>query len=290
MTEEQPLSPLQQLLDRGGEDADVLYLGDSVLGRVADEDADRRPLGEMVADALAPRACAWSWFVAYHLDSYLALVCAVLEGGWRPSTIVVPLNIRGFSPQWFGNPAWDYSSHHAALRRFRGEPLTAAPPAPSDDDLRRHRARPLGSPFLPGWTVGDAEDARDDRAASNLDRWRVLFAFHLGVPIRADHPRLEQLRQLERVCADADVELRAYVTPINVEGARRFLGDELVELIRENVRALGPVLDLSELVPPSSFFYEADPTEHLNEGGRRALAAAIVAAIRPAGGARRRPR
>lgn len=284
MNDGQPLSPLQQLLDRGGANADVLYLGDSVLGRVADEDIDRRPLGEMVADALHPRSCAWSWFVAYHLDSYVALARAVLEVGWRPSTIVVPLNVRGFSPQWFGNPAWDYSSHHEALRGFRGEPLTAPAPAPTDDDLRRHRDRPLGSPLLPGWTVGDAEDARDDRSASNLDRWRVLFAFHLGVPIREDHPRLGQLRDLERTCAAAGVELLAYVTPINVEGARRHLGDELVELIRTNVRALGPVLDLSELLPPSSFFYEADPTEHLNERGRRALAAAIAAAITPAAG------
>ncbi|MEN3274171.1 MAG: hypothetical protein V7636_2932 [Actinomycetota bacterium] len=290
MSTEQPLSPLQQLLDRDGASADVLCVGDSVLGRVADEDVDRRPLGQMVADALAPRSSAWSWFVAYHVDSYLALVRAVLDAGWRPSTIVVPINVRGFSPQWFGNPAWDYSSHHAALRGFSGAPVPVVEHEPSADELLAHRARALGSPFLPGWTVGDAEDARDDRDANRDDRWRTMFAFHLGVPIVPDHPRLTQLRELERICSAADVELLVYVTPINVEGARRHLGGALVDLIRANVRSLGPVLDLSELLPATSFFYEADPTEHLNERGRRELAATIAAQVTPAAGARRRRR
>jgi hypothetical protein len=285
-----PLSALAQLVDRDAARADVVFLGDSVVGRVADEDVDRRPLGQMVADALLPTTCAWSWFAAYHLEMFDAQVRAVVRAGWRPATIVVPINLRGFSKQWWGNPPWTYEDHRRAMRRFHGRPPLLRPHTSTAREIAAHRARPLGSPLLPGWTVGDAEDARDNTEKGNEERWRVLFAMHLGVPLPPSHPRLAALRDMQQVCAANGVVLHAYVTPINVIGAHRHLGDDLVDIIRANVRtviATGTVADHSEALGPASFFYEDDPTEHLNERGRLALTDLIVSGVE---GARRRRR
>ena len=98
---------------------DILYLGDSVVERISRYDADRRTLGEMFTDQVSD---LFSTLVisrsAYNAELYRLLLMVVAEMRYHPRFVIVPINIRSFSPQWFFNPSWQFPQERMLLQQF----------------------------------------------------------------------------------------------------------------------------------------------------------------------------
>src|SRR5688500_14215929 len=95
--------------DKNREAPEILIFGDSVMERVADDDVDRRPLHQMIKDSLLPRYhCISISYSAYNPKIYYYFVKSLEKLKKYPKIIVLPINIRAFSPQWDLRPHWQH--------------------------------------------------------------------------------------------------------------------------------------------------------------------------------------
>jgi hypothetical protein len=98
---------------------EILFLGDSVLGRIAREDTDRRTLDQMVEDFLTSRKrLLCISHPAYNLRIYYHLLQIFKCTRQKPKQVILPINMRSFSPQWDLNPAWQFNEEIDALKKY----------------------------------------------------------------------------------------------------------------------------------------------------------------------------
>jgi hypothetical protein len=85
--------------------------------------------------------------------------------------------------------------------------------------------------------------------------------------------------------------LLTYLTPVNYQAGEKYAGDAFSKASRENAAIVSDImeshrhssqinfLDCSRFLGSEHFFTEDDPTEHLNQEGRRKLANVINDAV-----------
>ena len=117
------LEQLSLLYDSAREPSEVLCVGDSVLERVSRYDNDKRNLGQMLKEQLGDRfRCDVISQTAYSIKTFYPLLSALQKMRSSPRVIIIPVNIRSFSPQWFNNPVWQYEKEIEAINRYLGSP------------------------------------------------------------------------------------------------------------------------------------------------------------------------
>jgi hypothetical protein len=272
---------------------DVLYLGDSVVERVSRDDADPTTLGGMVAAAVAPRLRTLViTHSAYNPDVYLPLVESLNLAKVRPRALLLPVNLRCFSPQWMCHPLWQFEDEIAVLRQRRARwprraPLLRIPEDPSAEAMRRYDAIRLdrGAPGME--TLGDfrrliAERPEDE--GGRIRRLQAVFSLHYRFELRPQLPRLQALRGCVAAAQRLGIAPVVYLTPVNVEAGDRLLGDAFTGEVERNVRVILEALraagvdaaDHSRTFSSAEFFHVNEPTEHLNAAGRQRLAALLA--------------
>lgn len=282
-----------------GSHPDILLLGDSVTERVSRLDSDKRCLGEMIRESLGPRLRAdYLSFSGCHPRAYLAVLRLVLSYHRRPELVVVPINVRSFSPQWHANPKWQYRTEVAAIEAFARDRKAADPLAEagaSPDEENEFRELPLSIFGTSLDKVGPVVDLIERKLRGGDERGRraVIFAFHYLNHLVPSHPHLDALREMRDLASSAAVGLLFYFTPINWEAGVALHGDQFNEIVAGNrnvIRAaLGQdrgaavsppkVSDLLFTLPAREFFSDLEPTEHLNQAGRLHLASLLGGAI-----------
>lgn len=267
---------------------DVLAFGDSVMERISRHDSDRRTLGEMLQDIVPDHWLDVVTRSALNPSLTRGLV-EVVRRLTPPAGMLLPVNLRCFSPQWHLNPAWGFHQEHGIIGAWLADP--EAPISPVSDVVDA------------GGLYGEFERTRVAYELSELDtigafrqvtagiprtpeerlaRTREIFVYHYGHAMVPDHPRLADLVATVDTALGVGIRPFVYLTPINVEAAERAAGARLVEIIGSNAslvrRALGPrveVADWSQAVSDRHFFHEDIASEHLNEAGRKLVATRI---------------
>ncbi len=310
----EPYEPLRRLVEAFDREAGrdrALYFGDSVVERVSRDDENTNPLGQMVVDRLTHRydTCVVS-YSALRPDGYLALSRVLSITRSRPCLVILPINVRCFSPQWDWNPSFDFARESASIEAYCRAPERGIPRlVPTNKRPVRfwkrwafHRKK-VCYPLSGIDRVGDfakviARKPTDVSAAQR--RWREIFIFHYLHPLAADHRQMRALRRLLRHLRALDARVAAYLTPVNYQAGVRLVGEAFTAGVAETVsRVLSlmaeeggetpsgsreqplVVADWSVLLPEDCFFHRNEPTEHLNEKGRRRLADAVAALALP---------
>ena len=295
-----PFPLLADLVLGYGRDAPApptLYLGDSAVFRTAHQDADQRPLGQMVQDALGgPDMVLWSAGSAHQPELWqdaLRLFEARLPR--RPATLLLPINLRMFSTQWSGNPLWALRAERRVLTSW--QPSEMVPPIP--DVVGDHalfagfdrRLAGFNEPSRLGALrrLAASKDSGERQAADA--RFTRLLRWHYGEPLLPHHPRLLALADTFRIAAALGIRAVAYVTPVNVGAMSRLAGPDLpdriranIDVVRQSVPDTAPIADLHDLLAEDAFFHANLATEHLAQEGRQVLAARIrslLSACRP---------
>lgn len=250
----------------------VLFAGDSVLERIS-RDEEGATLAELVADALRPAATECVSRTGYHAGVYLSLMEEVIVRESRPRLVILPVNLRSFSPQWHGNPMWSFDG-----RGGEGAP----PEAWTAYDATRVEC--AASSLTTVREFREIVESRPPDAQGQRDRLRHIFTFHYLYRLGADHPHLESWRRILNAARAAGMAPLTYFTPVNHEAGRRYTGPLFAEVVERNkgvVRdALGDVKDFSFLFDSGAFFTPDNATEHLRFEARRALARRIADAGR----------
>ena len=251
----------------------VIYMGDSTDDAVAASDRDRSSIGQMLAAAHAERGVCTVSHGAYHMGVYEAYAGYAARSGARPRALVMPVNLRSFSPEWDADPGY----------RFERERFAADARLP----LAGYFFRPLA---IFGAIARDAADRGEDawaliRAAvpPTPESVGMDYAFKYMPRLEKDHRKLVSLRNLARAAGAAGIPVYVYVTPIDWQGGRSHVGPEFAARVRENARLACAVaesagarcLDIATALESRYFSHGTYSDEHLTDQGRRFVAEQI---------------
>lgn len=277
----------------------ILYLGDSVLERVSWSDKDKRTLDRMVAAHLpdGKRLLCIS-HSAYHLKVYFHFLQILKCTCQKPELVILPVNMRSFSPQWDWNLAWQFDEEIHILKNYIKTPEMEIPVLGTSVDsiplTEAEKMREVKYPFTELRRFGEFHDLIKSTPSTEdekRDRKKQIYIFHYLHALSSNHPKLQALSMIVNLLRELSIDLLVYITPINYQGGIRFVGDEFCKTLRENTRVLRDLmsqfieqetvrfLDLSETLSSQYFFHADEATEHLNQDGRTQLAKIIAGEI-----------
>ena len=291
------LVELLRAFDHAGPPPQVLYLGDSVVERVAREDTDRHSLASMVIDRFGPQTAAVSVsHMGYHTGVYHGLLRVLQTTRHRPELVILPLNLRSFGPRWFLDPVWQFHHEIRALQRYLAHPFRGIPrlreTIVTAADMEAFEAIDVEFPETDFRCIGQFHEVMrstpQDEAEVDFRR-RQIFILHYMHALRAEHPRLRSLEEALGLLSHLGCSVLCYVTPVNHDAGLQYVGPAFQDALRRNVLEIRRIVerqgrpdlrfeDFSEFLDPTEFFSTHDAAEHLNERGRSHLAAAIVGA------------
>ncbi len=302
------LERIAKEFDSGDLCPDIVYLGDSTVLRIADEDRDRRSTAEMLAADLSGKARVLELsHGAYHMGIYYHMVSTFRITRKRPRLVVIPINMRSFSPQWYLRPSWEFKAEIRLLNKYY-----------SGNGLRiRYRKAetkggyeqiPVEYPMTGLRTIGEFEKLRlskPDSSTQQEERRRELFVYFFLWPISEGHPLLVKLRETVELARMLRLKVVFYITPINMGAALRSVGREFEHYFSRNLQVVKDALtaekclfvtngspegndpcdnsiacmDLSQSLGSECFFHTGSIDEHLNEKGRRFVSKGIETVV-----------
>jgi hypothetical protein len=298
-----PRYPQLVQLDRvynGDDPADVLILGDSVMERVARDDTDTRTLGQMIADGLKPEhSSVVISNTGYQPSIYYPLLLALSVMEHRPKVVVYPINLRCFSPQWDLHPAWQYYREMRVIWQYIATRKIGRVKRVGTYYMDAYRDTCVAYPSSVLKTVGEFLDiinTKSVNAEQGKYRKKEIFTFHYMHPLVPALGKLQAIQASMSWARSNDVNVLAYVTPINVQAGERFVGPAFRSQVAANLHVLGDAIDHYrdkytmrifdwstefDSSIDSSHFFDADlSTEHLNQRGRHELGAMVASEAR----------
>lgn len=292
------LESIAREFDCGDSCPQIAYFGDSTVLRVADEDRDRRSTAEMLATGLAGRARVLELsHGAYHMGVYYHMMSAFRITRMRPRLLVIPINMRSFSPQWYLRPSWEFKAEIGLLRRYYSGKGLRTRYKKTDGNTGYEEIR-VEYPLSNLRTIGEFEKLRlskPDSPPQQEQRRRELFVYFFLCPLSSGHPLLVKLREVVELARVLRIGVLFYMTPINVEAARDSVGSEFDDYFSRNLRVVEDALarekcvfvrtgcteagdlgdrsivcmDLARALASDCFFHAGSIDEHLNEKGRK---------------------
>ncbi|MGC9395368.1 MAG: lipase family protein [Anaerolineae bacterium] len=285
-------------LDQG---VDVLYLGDSTLllpfGEVT--------TGEILQELLPDRRVGQVAHPAYGLDLYHDYTAYVDRHGNWSTTLVLPVNLRSFSPAWDMRPAFQFEKESKILAlglpraRLFLRPLEVFGffrPSISqrdfldtpvyDGDVRVGQVRDFETLTAYEILHKDAENAYREVKLEDQETAQAVLTYHYMFNLEPDHRKLDSMIAVAELAAKHGVNVIFYITPVNVEQGERFLGRAFSERFADNIRVVQSTLDAASLDNVTLLnlafdlpAYDFTDLEHLTETGKEYVAGQIALAI-----------
>ncbi len=286
----EPLKKFEQCLQGK---PDVIFFGDSCNAWIDREDADRRPISELLNDRLFGKTVGRIDGGAYHLELYEAFVDLLIARQERPELLIIPINLRSFSSEWDARPSYAFDAAKQQLRQADNRVALALSPLlktlqwqiDSTKSLAAFkRTRVFDDADCVG-TVDDFENAGYDHPTEELVRNK--FVYHYMYTLTPGHRKLVAMRNIARKAAEYKLQVVFYVTPVDCETGTRSMGDQFAERVQQNVSVLrsqiagtsATLIDCSSSLDAAAFSWSQYPNEHLNEQGRSFVAETLASTL-----------
>jgi len=283
--------------EKGAQSPDILYLGDSTTARTSDNDEDARSIPDMLQDRIGERTSMVSLSQgAYHMGIYYAILCVLQKTRRRPRLVILPINLRSFSPQWYFQPKYKFTSEINLLNDYIS----------SKSPKIRYRKRyfklpfheiPVNYPMTNFNKIGHFEKCiyhKDENSALQKERRRQIFIYFYLYTLTKEHQRLIELLNIYTLMDKLHVKVLTYVTPFNYEAGLRNLGNNVLQIITRNISIIKKALEsyrvlvldkssqnderiqgsdriclnYSTDLDSSCFYHMESLNEHLNQKGR----------------------
>jgi len=277
----------------------ILIFGDSVVDYVARNEQSHESLRELYINLFGKLA---NTFVVagrgYHSELYFSYCRFIAQTTNPPNLVIVPINIRSFSPSWDLDPQFQFveliseldEAYHGNKKFFYKMPRIT----PLSNSI--FSSVPLKFPGKNWMTIGDYRSISRNKPNSETDplwakRLDNIFTYHYMFPIYKQHRKLINLCQIVKLLQQNDVRILIYVTPINYRAGLKFVGEQFVDVVNSNIKIISESLldlDIHEVQPPkvspgvflnyayrfnsSAFFTSHNSTEHIRFDERTELA------------------
>ncbi len=293
---------LDQQLQAG---VDIVYFGDSTL--IYPEGEPTIP--EILRGLLPTHALGDVAHPAYQLDLYERYVNYLVEHNSQVKTVIIPINMRSFSPEWDLRPTYQFEREKTILtygpllsslfyRLFDTFGLFDSS-IDQDDFLE-------ATVFNGDQPVGEVAEFEEltGLSAEEVKTEQSGFAYYAGLPSTDEiealkgtlvyyymygldhhHRKMQSLKAISRLLTQNDIKPIFYITPINYELGEVHIGEPFHERVAKNTAVVERVLrrkgvDVLNLVFDLEAYNFVD-TEHLTENGKTYVAEVLAAAIEP---------
>lgn len=295
LLKKEPYYELQKLIllyDSVPDAPEILVLGDSVLERISQFDDNQNNLGESLREELRKIGTVeYITHSAYNPEIYYHMLSALQNMRNKPKIIIIPINMRCFSPQWYCNPKWIFENEIELLKKYKNNENT---------DLKIHtkvknrkfnnriygltEVSCLESPLRKVDDYLNIIRMKPDNDEGKFVRKKMIFHFHYMYNLDKCHGHIYFMKKIAQLASDMDTNVIFYLTPINYEAGDCFVGKVFSLHLNNNIHlledelstVLNPIgkhfINYSTLLPSCYFFNEHDATEHLNQHGRSILA------------------
>lgn len=278
---------------------DILYFGDSTLWYPRGSQTIPQMLQELLPEATIGEVS----HAAYSLDVYARYVAALAREPQRPKLVILPINLRSFSPEWDRRPGYQFMQEKTVLTygmmaaRLFGKPyavLGGYQSPISDEDFRQTT---VFSGTQPVGLVKDFEAELGNALALNEGRERFIYVqaplaeeqmkdtliYYYMYELQPAHRQLNAMLEIVDTLQGYGIDLIFYITPVNVELGDVYVGDVFRRQVGRNtslIRALlsergVSLLDLSFDLAAFNF----SDTEHLRQNGKSYVASRLAAQI-----------
>ena len=282
---------------------DIVYLGESSNHAVADDEADKRFISDMLQDLLPDHRVGNLDKDACHAGVYYDILRNIPKDS-PVRTAVVTVNMRSFTAEWI------YSDLEVPLRKE--QVMMKKAPAlykrmllafkgythwSEEERAKKVRHALRHQSFTPPegveWgTAAEWDCAVAERLmAQGMSDDTISLATHyvkcFASEVDASNPRIRDLDRIVRLCERRGWRLVFHILPDNEEQMTELVGPQLVELVRRNgtfveerYRGMGVTVVNNQGIVADADFRDRDyPTEHYRQAGRQAIATAIANAI-----------
>ena len=274
---------------------DVVYLGDSMNFSFGGG-GDMRWLSQMLEDELGSSVSMFSLAGGSYHPALWESFISLLPPSRTPRVVIHALSCRLMLAPWALHPLYHYRqqievlmavANGASPMRLRG-----GFPPPRREEMKAYNE--LRHPTLLGdLRVADYLSHIRSEAAGREEQVRWLYGFHHGGRVPADAPGLAALDHFAETLAERGSHVVAFHAPVCLPRGREVLGDELADIVHENVAMLGSryrehsgvrtqLSDLTDAFSREEFVDPDDGTEHLNGVGRLRLAQTLADQVRSA--------
>ena len=277
------------------EPIDVLYFGDSVLDSVYSKESDQTTIPELLRPRISPRKLSVVSHAAYDQSVYWEMLKYLEKSKNFPNTVIIPINLRSFSPRWQWRPEWQFDQEFWLLKYDRILPVAALyrplktfkyfeKDSISNEDYLNTRVVVGGKSQgtladFPEMLEGDG----DEKSIRNM--FVVTYLTDLGKSDR----KIVALQQIVDLARRNNFKVIFYLTPIDYKSGELYCGEDFenivsnkIKLITEAIQNRGAtVVDLSRLFSSDLFYWRPEKiiNEHLLFSGRKLLVDKIATEI-----------
>lgn len=291
-------------ISRGGHE--VVFFGDSSVYTVGACDTGRNGISDWFG-LMSGKQVYTVANPGYSANLYKSFLHRLGESRNLPDLVVIPINLRNFSANWFSDPTAARSVERAAME------LVADPVnidwwyeylrARFSGEIRREAAHWKAEPVIyGGMSLGTRQEIDDTlrRGLGNkksFECWsderfpyakelKLRYQYHYMNVIGPDHALFDSISSLAAGLKRIGVPVIFYLTPINIEAAGHYIGGHATEHIRTNSAVVAAwfarhglaLTDLSGLLPDEHFVDKTCACEHYDDTGRKLIAERLVAA------------
>jgi hypothetical protein len=250
---------------------DILIFGDSTNWYAPEDDKDKRSISSILKKMMPRYSIRNIIHAAYHLDVYAAFCQYIARQKKQPRLIVIPINMRSFSPEWDMNPYYQFIKERIILEggllRFFYRPLRVL-------NIFKEITRDdyLETPVYEG--------NREIGKVKHMRGLKKQFLLKYMYSLSEAHRKVKSLLKIVRLLARHDIDVLFYLTPIDYQEGERYIPGRFKKQLIHNIGFLSSLLcqerlvNLSMDLTPDYFAWKkkGSVNEHLNESGRRYVA------------------
>lgn len=267
----------------------IVYFGDSTARRTASDDQDKRSIGDFLQDRLPNSSIQSIDHEAYNLEVYSAFSGVITRSSHKPTFVIIPINLRTFSPLMYEKSETRFHTEQAFLRwripswfykpfKTFYQPLGILNHGYLSEneilELNGDALGPLATFLQPPAKIPTPEEEKQRVAVNYL------------LPIPQNHSYLRAGYELSSQLITNNITPIYYFTPLDTERMQKSWPDivaridERKNLIQKALEKPGSIiLDLTEKLPSDGFIQDAYASEHLNQKGRTLVAEYLTQAI-----------
>jgi hypothetical protein len=264
---------------------DVILFGSSVNKHIPQSDKDRRYIHQMLADTLPNVRVMGVSGGAYHLELYQAFIDNLIAEKKFKGTLIIPINLRSFSPEWDIRPEYQFEPEKLVLRkgRYWGGVLINL----SVFKYKYTENTISNELFLKTLVykkdslVGNVADFLTEIDVPEEKFMKEGFLFQYMYKLTPQHRKIKALENIAKMLQKANLRALFYTTPIDCEKANNYYPQDFQKIVSENIQVIANVIqknatnsifiDLTCASSHSGFDYTKRANEHLNQKGKKII-------------------
>ena len=98
---------------------DIIYLGDSTIHHASPQDLNHGAISDMIQELFPHYSIGRVSAAAYQMDLFLEIVKYIANHDYSPKVIIIPINLRSFSPEWHMRPEYQFEKEKLFLKLAR---------------------------------------------------------------------------------------------------------------------------------------------------------------------------